>query len=385
MRSKFPDINQCKAMRATERGKGPRSATPVVVVSAFLTGLLALANAIRDYLQIFETATAITLGTSYVALACVLWNAHRIFKWPGSIKESRALLIAVLSCGFAAIVGGIYYPRIKQIILPEPAPPPSVQAYFNFIGQAFAGEPKGLKITDFYVDPRQSTYLERTTPLGRRAFEFNRMVQSAFRTGDCVGPEGSKYIERALPVLRRQLAIKKMRALAFTVGSVQAYRDTVRFGGDQLRQILPSYAEMRELEYQEPRSYRTIRDYYAFCIGLSDPVFTFVLTNTDPAKEQVVTEATYKILSAGAYRTNAPRLLEPIASEAHSLPFEVGTQVRKLSTPIVIPPGVTARVDIKLLLESPNHGLKRLVLGVAFGGRDYVSDYTKDFELQLSN
>ena len=237
-----------------------------------------------------------------------------------------------------------------------------------------------MSLEAFYVDETQSTYTE-TQEDGRRSFIYNLNVAEAFKQADCIGPKGKAYIRAVLPVLLRYVQRRNLTKYAFALENYDAYKDMVTKNGAIFKAIFNDM-DLNDLKRTNLDDYHSLMQYLVNCAGVREPVFVFILANNG-SREIIVTSIEYIVSNVGITKGGDAKLLEPLATENHSIPHRSGTYRRNLTNPLRLPPTQSARIDVRLFSQDPGVGLF-WDMAIKIQGTDGQTVTTSPFRLTMS-
>jgi hypothetical protein len=234
---------------------------------------------------------------------------------------------------------------------------------------AMAAE-RPLIVQSMFVDASRSSFRLATTnisihgetePQPRVEVAYDQRMYQIFGNASCRSLDGEQPILDALPVWRALLSARGDKTTTIKLQDYAGYRNLIQQGGQNaFFDALPNASEMGRLKAQQPEQYRILMRWLADCVGLSDPVLIWTVRNQDNAA-LTLTRIDYQVLDVGQVKGGGPAAVPVIDVEDHQLAHRKGLQEQLLEPAIQLPPGSTAQIRIRLILEDTDFGYTWLV------------------------
>jgi hypothetical protein len=354
--------------------------TALALVLGALIALIAKFSELQDELNAHPTLSVIII---YLAINLTLANAKNI-PWThrDRLVYVKWSLFSVSTVILSVALSLIFWPRIEVLLLHRPAQRPEIHLPLNLIAPAYAGpaSENALSLSSFYLNSRLSSY--QSARRYRDSIPFFEPISPAFDLVDCNGPRGKSYIRNVLPILKEQFAARGLNGVSYLADDYEGYKKLITVHGKLFKEIFFTEGELEQLAATEPAKYEIVRDYLVNCVGVADPVLTFIVRNSGDV-DIVLLDLVYHVSEVFDTLGSSSELLEPILTDNHSIPHAKGDFRRYLKSPIRLAPKADARFDVRLFSEN-NPGTHGWVLQISVEGDGGRAVTTEPFAILLT-
>jgi hypothetical protein len=346
-------MQRTKQSPSTPSRKEARSLVgPITAITLVLGALIALIAKFSEFQDELSAHPALSVIIVYLVVNLIAVNAKNI-PWThrDRVVFVKWSLFSVSTVILSVALSLIFWPRIEGLLLHRPAERPEIHLPMNVIGPAYAG-PSGentLSLSSFYLNNRLSSY--QSNRQYRDGVPLFEPVSPAFERADCIGPRGKSYIRNVLPILKGQFAARGLNSRSYLVDDYDGYKKLIAAHGNIFKEIFFTEGELEQFASTEPVKYETVRDYLVNCIGVADPVLTFLVRNSGDV-DILLVDLVYHVSDVFDTAGISPELLQPILTDNHSIPYAKGDFKRYLKSPIRVPSKAEARFDIRLFSEN---------------------------------
>lgn len=347
-----------------------RSLAPFAAIGAFAAGVVAVITE-GDRLVALVVERPLVVGgiaaLATIALALTLLQSFAARLGPTRVRLTRWTIIAGVAivylvtisfrtwCGPVGLCAAAVWRTVPLGLLSTPA---------------MAAE-RPLVVRSMMIDAGRSSFRLATTnlsihaatePQQRLEVAYDQQMYKIFNNASCRSLDGEQPILDALPIWRGLLTARgKMGAAAAKLQDYAGYRSLIRQGGETaFFDALPNASEMGRLKAQQPEQYLLLMRWLADCVGLSDPVLIWTVSNQGD-KTLTLTRVDYQVLDVGQVKGGGPAAVPIIDVQSHRLAHSKGLQAQSLEPAILLPPGSTAQIRVRLVLEDTDWGYTWLV------------------------
>jgi hypothetical protein len=327
----------------------------------------------------------------FFVLFPVLWVATVIFVWttplgPSRIARSRrwALTLIASSCAIAILGWRSYqwFEHSKRIT--HPASPPDIRLPGLIVLPVVKAAENKLALDSFYLNQDLSSFWEtRDHKFGDGplvpTYVVDLNVYEAFKKGACTGVEGDKPAEATVPVLREFWSKHGRDDLAAYLTAPTSLGRLIRERGDIFADLIPT---PEQLSGMSAADYGIVRTWIHDCVGLYNPVFTFVISNRSDS-DLILTTIIYHVLDVGQVKGGLGGPIYPLKTYDYELQWRRGDQEERLSPPLQLPAKGHVSFNLRLHPGSQVHGLS---WWMNIEARDSAGDSvsTEMFELTMN-
>jgi hypothetical protein len=356
---------------------------PIALGAAILGLVIGVLDSLLKIVTFVESSFYLSTITLWVVV--LAFSKYYPEKGTSRFPIRRTWIVGGATALLLFCVSWTYYDH--HIRVTRPPEHPTIRLSYRSVETVYAAE-QSLKLTSFYLDEDLCSFEERKEPLfadGRtvRTFAVNRDVVGAFRGGKCSGLDGEKPMVAVLPVLRKYVISSGKAKFAEYLNSPEDLGRVVRDRGDVFSQILPTSDELLAMKERAPDDYAALKKWILSCIGVYQPVFTIVLTNTRHVPVDIV-RVEYDVKQVGQVlggEQGGP--VWPEVTFDHELVHSVGVQSFQLKPIINVPAGATKAFNVRLFTRDvrPGLGWYLSIRVIDSGGGSVVTDR---FQLYLN-
>jgi hypothetical protein len=371
---------------------------PLALATTFLGIVLGAVESITKFLGLIESEFYLLATILYIATMLLVFRIR-----PSSPRKfnfaSRGVRLTIVILGtviFVLSMGWTYYERHLRTTRPATHPAiklsqllPSLEAFITVAhAQESVIKKKGLELEEFYLNDDLCSFTEAETSFSAgggkqyRTFEFNYEVAQAFQAGKCIGPRGDRPMADVLPILKKHLETKGEKSLINYLGSTEELSRIIRKRGDIFQEVMFTSDELTETKRIAPGDYNVIKEWLLSCVGVYQPVITFVLKNSGTTAV-TLTEVVYEIEDVGQVKGGVSGAIYPEETYDHTLDHQKGEQRRQLKPPFRINPGDNGSFNLRLFSSEKAPGLTWL-LRIKFIASNGTSVSTGPFQIIMS-
>jgi hypothetical protein len=327
------------------------------LIASFSGLLLEILSNINKTVESGQKHFYMTLGVLWCATAIFAWTAplgkplgRRRIKW--LILISSSLLVATL-LGFRYYE---FYEHTRRITHPASTPQIKLPGLI-LLPTVFAADAP-LRLDSFSVDEDLSSFhMVDDFKFGRgplvTSYVVDLDVNDAFRKGTCIGVLGDQPAQAAVPVLRNFWSKNGRNDLAAYLVNPDSLGRLIRERGDVFAKIIPTPQQLRAMQ---PTDYDVVRAWLHDCVGLYNPVFTLVLTDS-ASQDLVITTVVYHVLDIGQVLGGTGGPIYPLKTYDYTLDWRRGDQIQQLNPPFSVPAHDHAALNLRLSPSSSKHGI----------------------------
>ncbi len=371
---------------------------PLALATTFLGVVLGAVESITKFLGLIESEFYLLATVLYIATMLLVFRMRSSSSRKFSFAN-RSVRVAIAILGTAIFVlsmGWTYYERHLRVT--RPASPPEIKvsrflpSFETFIPVANAQErfvkEKGLELEEFYLNDDLCSFKETNVSFSAgggksyRTFEFNNEVAQAFRAGKCIGPRGDRPMAEVLPILKKHIEAKGEKSLTNYLGSKEDLSRVIRERGDIFQNVMFTSDELIETKRTAPGDYNVVKEWLLSCVGVYQPVITFVLKNSGTTAV-TLTEVVYEVEDVGQVKGGVSGAIYPEETYDHTLDHHKGEQRRQLKPPFRINPGDNGSFNLRLFSSEKAPGLTWL-LRIKFAASNGASVSTGPFQIIMS-
>jgi len=366
-----------------------------MAATEFITIILSFAEGIDKIRQ--------AINANYYLLLSIIWIFSLVFLYNSTFKVKKTkwwLFIIVCFVYIASITYKYWEVNIRKT---TPSEHPLIRLGFLFPlfilittgDPTFSTSPPGnspFKIEEFYLNQELCSYNEiydinffsgnTKEKKGIKTFSLDTDVKIAFSRGECIGNDGGRALEKVLPLLQEKVKKQGKPDLLEYIKTAKDLSRVIAERGDLFKQIMFSEVELAEMKKERPAAYRIVQEWLVKCIGIYEPVFTFVLKNITRNKI-TISKIEFEVFKVGFIEGGETGPLYPIFTYNHFLEFKKGIQSQILHPPIAINGLDNTAFNIRIIPVSKE-------IGQAFSMRMKIIDSeghqqnTETFQLVLS-
>lgn len=256
-------------------------------------------------------------------------------------------------------------------------------SYKSFI----PGRQAPFKVEEMNIDEDLCSFVETMDEYNAglkkiRTFEYNINLNMAFSQGTCFGLYGDEPAKKVLSILRENLDKSGKSGLKNYVSSVGELSRVIKERGDIFNQIMLTSDEIGALKQTSPEKYEIVRDWILHCIGVKQPVISFVLLNSS-RKDLLINKVVYDVSDIGQVKGGGSGPLYPVLTYTHDLEHKKGLQIRSLSPPLLLKANDRVAFNIRLVPTTKESGLT-WVMKIRFYDSMNQTAETDPFQLIMS-
>lgn len=152
--------------------------------------------------------------------------------------------------------------------------------------------------------------------------------------------------------------------------------------GDIFEKIIFTDAELVKMKQTDIANYEIVKDWLVKCIGIKNPVISFVLKNMT-TKDVIISKVEYVVLDVGGVKGGESGPLYPIITYDHILKHSKGKQVRVLNPPFNLSASTSGSFNIRLIPASSEPG-QAWILKINIYDTNGYSESTDVFQIIMS-
>jgi hypothetical protein len=246
----------------------------------------------------------------------------------------------------------------------------------------------GFEIVRFYPDDQLSSFEEVMEPDfakeqgSIRTIVYNPRLESARKSGRCIGVDGEKPIKSVLPLLDERLKRLGREDLRPHVRDIASYRQMMSTGGLTFLDIAFTEVELSRMRFADPANFEAVVSWVVRCVGVRHPVITVLLRNNS-GKTIVLSEIHYLVEKAFITQGAAAAAVTPVHTYNHVLPHRDGEHHRPLNPPFMLETGAVGAFSLVLRPDTEGPGLT-WTMRLAVSDTDGNRAVTERFQLIMS-